>query len=143
MGLVANIWPIVDEQSGLIYRVLARAYALETTDNVISSTLLALAPKDYLLASAFTLPDRFQHVTAHGTLKACLHISDYATYESVIIEPIITQLEEQFAKLQGVCMTRGEPIGIAHIPRFGQEPYVITTFVMESLNGKLTPNLSS
>ncbi|NWK54977.1 hypothetical protein HW115_05110 [Verrucomicrobiaceae bacterium N1E253] len=141
MELVANIWPIVDEQSGLIYRILARAYTLEAPDDVISSTLKALAPKDYHLASSFALTARFRHVTEHGTLEGCLHISDFATYESMIIVPIIEQLEGQFAKLQGVNMSTGEPIAVAHIPRFGKEPYVITTFVMESINGELTPSL--
>ena len=39
MELVANIWPIVDQTTGIVQRFLFRAYALEATEQEISTEL--------------------------------------------------------------------------------------------------------
>jgi hypothetical protein len=63
--LVANFWPAIDSTSGLIQRVLARAHLVSGGDDVFSSTLLSLAPQDYLLATAFRIPTRFPNPDDH------------------------------------------------------------------------------
>ena len=68
--LIANFWPVIDSTSGLIQRVLARAYLATGGDEAFSSTLLSLAPQDYLLATAFRIPTRFTLQTQFGTLDA-------------------------------------------------------------------------
>lgn len=139
--LVANIWPVIDSTSGLIQRVLARAYVVAGDDEVFSATLLSLAPRDYLLATAFRIPTRFTLQTDFGTLEGCVSVEQYQRYEFAIIEPALQQLETQFAKLQGINMEVSKPMGVAFIPRFTQEPYLITTFLLESPDGSLAPQL--
>ena len=36
MELVANVWPIVDQMTGVVQRFLFRAYALNATDQEMS-----------------------------------------------------------------------------------------------------------
>lgn len=139
--LVANFWPVIDSTSGLIQRVLARAYLVTGGDDVFSTTLLSLAPQDYLLATAFRIPTRFTLQTEFGTLEGCVSIEQYQRYEFAIIEPVLQQLETQFAKFQGIDMEHSRPVGVAQIPRFSEEPYIITTFLMESPDGRLSPQL--
>lgn len=139
--LVANFWPVVDGTTQLIQRVLARAYVVTGGDDVISRTLSALAPGDFRLAEAFRIPSRFQLVTEHGTLKGCVSLEQYQQHEFAIIEPIIRELENGFAKLQGINVLSMEPIGVGLIPRFPQDPYIITTFVLEAPDGSLTPQI--
>ena len=50
MELVANIWPIVDQMTGIVQRFLFKAYALEATDQEISIVLTTLARADYRTA---------------------------------------------------------------------------------------------
>ncbi len=49
MELVANVWPVVDEISGLVQRFFMRAYAMESNDYVISTVLQALASTDFVI----------------------------------------------------------------------------------------------
>jgi len=137
--LVANFWPVVDGTTGLIQRVLARAYVVAGGDAAISGTLSALAPDDFRLARAFPIPARFELVTEHGTLKGCVSLERYQQHEFAIIEPIIRALESGFAKLQGINVDSKEPVGLGLIPRFPQAPYIITTFLLEAPDGTLTP----
>jgi hypothetical protein len=139
--LVANFWPVVDSTSGLIQRVLARAYLVAGGDEVISATLLSLAPQDYVLATPFRIPVRFVMQTNFGSLEGCVSVEQYQQYEFQIIEPVLQQLETQFAKLQGINMQSPKPTGIAQIPRFTKDPYIITTFLLESPDGGLLPQL--
>ena len=139
--LVANFWPVIDSTSGLIQRVLARAYLVAGGDDAINSTLLSLAPQDYLLATAFRIPTRFTLQTNVGTLEGCVSVEQYQRYEFAIIEPVLQQLETQFAKFQGINMKSLKPTGVAQIPRFTKEPYIITTFLLESPDGRLAPQI--
>jgi hypothetical protein len=139
--LVANLWPVIDSTSGLIQRVLARAYLVAGGDEVFSATLLSLAPQDYLLATAFRIPTRFTLQTPFGTLEGCVSVEQYQRYEFQIIEPVLQQLETQFAKFQGINMEAPNPMAVARIPRFTEDPYIITTFLLESPDGSLAPQL--
>jgi hypothetical protein len=139
--LVANFWPVVDSTSGLIQRVLARAYLVAGGDEVVSATLLSLAPQDYVLATPFRIPVRFVIQTDFGSLEGCVSVEQYQQYEFQIIEPVLQQLETQFAKLQGINMQSPQPLGVGQIPRFPQDPYVITTFLLESAEGHLIPQI--
>jgi hypothetical protein len=139
--LIANFWPVIDSTSGLIQRVLARAYLATGGDEAFSSTLLSLAPQDYLLATSFRIPTRFTLQTQLGTLEGCVSVEQYQRYEFTIIEPVLQQLESQFAKFQGINMQASKPTGVAQIPRFTKDPYIITTFLLESPDGCLTPQL--
>jgi hypothetical protein len=38
-------------------------------------------------------------------------------------------------------MQSPQPLGVGQIPRFPQDPYVITTFLLESAEGHLIPQI--
>lgn len=41
MELVENIWPIVDQETGIVQRFLIRAYAMSASDEEVSVVLRA------------------------------------------------------------------------------------------------------
>lgn len=142
MELTANVWPVVDD-SGLVLRYLMRAYAMEAPDDVIGRTLLALAKTDFLMARAFPIPERFEIATEHGTMPSCVVLADFHEYQAVIIAPGLAELEKGFAKLQGISVDtpNSTPMGLNSIPRFPNEPYLVTTTLVETAAGRLIPQI--
>ena len=141
MELVANVWPVVDELTGFVHRFFVRAYAMEAADEVISPTLTALAPTDYLTAKVFAIPKTCQVVTSHGPLEACLSIGNFHLHQTEILEPAFRALEQDFARLQGISMVSGSPVGVGVIPRFPAEPYLVVTTLLETQDGRLLHQL--
>jgi len=144
LELVANVWPVVDEGTGLVLRYYMRAYAVDAPDEVISETLRALAPTDFRLARMFRIPKRFAVVSEHGQLDACVSIGDFRRYQEEILTPALAQLEEESAKLQGIRANpaTGEVVGASVIPRFPTEPYLVVTALLETPDGELVPQVS-
>jgi hypothetical protein len=139
MELVANVWPIVDE-SGLVLRFLMRAYAIDAPDEVISHTLRALAQTDFVLGRPFVVPKQCTVVSEHGPLVGCVHMGDFSRHQDIILDESFRALESDFAKLQGVKLSdTGRPMGINTIPSFSKSPYLVTTTLFESSDGRLTP----
>ena len=68
MELVANVWPIVDQMTGVVQRFLFRAYALNATDQEISTVLTILARSDYRTAQVEKIPDNYRLSSEHGTM---------------------------------------------------------------------------
>ena len=140
MELVANVWPIVDG-SGLVLRFLMRAYAMQASDDVISDTLRALAQTDFVLARPFVVPKQCSVVSEHGTLHGCIHIGDFSRHQEIILDSAFRALESDFARLQGIKVPDSDahPSGINQMPSFPQTPYLVTTTLVESSDGQLTP----
>jgi hypothetical protein len=145
MELVANVWPVFDGATRLVLRYFARAYAINAPDDIISSTLLALAPTDYLLARPFPIPQRFAVASPYGEIRGCLTLSDFHEYQSELLAPAFAALERDFAQLQGVAVSpeSDQPTGIGRMPRFPAEPYVLFTALLETPDGRLLPQTRS
>ncbi len=143
MELVANIWPVVDGASGIVLRFFVRAYAIQADDNVISQTLRALAPTDFRIARMFRIAQAMTIVSEHGMLEGAVTVGDFQEYREMILRPAFRELEVDFARLQGIAMGKSdkEPLGIALIPRFPEEPYVVVTMLIEGQDGQLAPQL--
>ena len=140
MELVANVWPVMDGNTGFVLRFLARAYALEAPDEVISATLKALAPTDFRLARAFPIPQKYVARSQFGDLAGCVHIRDFHAHQSDILEAAFRALESDFGKLQGVGIdAHSGAHGIGFIPRFPDNPYLLVTTLHESDEGQLQP----
>lgn len=141
MELVANIWPVADQRTGLVQRFFMRAYALEVDDATISRTLTALAPTDFRMARVFQVPRRFQLVSEHGTLEHCVTLGGFHEQTFQVLEEAIPALERDYPRLQGIAMPGGEPLGVGVLPRFAPDPYLVVTTLVETPDGRLLPQL--
>lgn len=141
MELVANVWPVADQLTGLVQRFFMRAYALDADDAVISRILTALAPSDYLLARVFPVPKDIRTLTDFGPLEGCVGIGDFHLLQSQVLDAAFQELEQDFAKFQGISMTTGTPTIIGTLPRFPPEPYLVVTTLVETPDGRLVPQL--
>jgi len=143
MELVANVWPVVDEASGIVQRFFMRAYAMADTDDVILATLKALAPTDFYIASVFSVPKRFTLVSEFGSISGAVEIGAFHQSKDAILEPAFRQLEEKFAILQGLAIDdpEQEPRSVIIVPRFPPDPYLLVTSILELENGQLVPRV--
>jgi len=143
MELTANVWPVVDAATGFVLRFLMRAYALEASDEVISRTLRALAPTDFRMARPFQVPECFIMTSEHGTLPGCVTITKFHEHQGAILEGAFRSLEEEFAKLQGIDVSGAQTVGIGLIPRFPPAPYLLVTSLLETVDGRLVPSITT
>jgi len=141
MELVANVWPVADQLTGLVQRFFIRAYALDADDATISRTLTALAPTDFIMAKVFRVPKAIRTMTDFGTLEGCVGIGDFHMLQSQVLDAAFQELEQDFAKLQGISMATGKPTAIGILPRFPEDPYLVVTTLVETPDGRLLPRL--
>lgn len=142
MELVANVWPVVDEGTGLVQRYFMRAYAIEAEDRVISSVLKALAPTDFRIAQAFKIADRFKVTSEHGTINGAVPVGEFHQDMQTILEEAYRFIENDYTKVQGIDMSSGSPRPANYTPRFPDNPYTVTTVLIETLDGQLLPQLA-
>ena len=143
MELVANVWPVADQLTGLVQRFVMRAYALDADDATISRTLTALAASDFLMARVFAIPKNFQEVTQHGDLQGCVSLPLFHQYQSAILDQAFRLFESRHAQLQGISVSGPEPVGIGQLPSFPENPYLLVTVLLETPDGRLIPQLST
>ena len=141
MELVATVWPIVDGETGVVQRYLIKAYALAATDEEISTVLTILARSDYRTAHPVKLPDRYKMVFDQGTILGALPIGAFQQDVSTIIESELKNIEKTSAQIPNY----GADIdGNARNPeplKFPDNPYIVTTVLLESVTGELRPQL--
>jgi hypothetical protein len=141
MELVANVWPVADQQNGLVQRFFMRAYAMDADDATISRTLTALAPTDFIMAKVFPVQKAIQTMTDFGPLMGCVGIGDFHLLQSQVLDAAFQELEQDFAKLQGISMVTGTPVAIGTLPSFPPDPYLVVTTLVETPDGRLLPQL--
>lgn len=143
MELAANVWPVFDEDTGLVLRFFARAYAIEASDSEISRTLHALAPTDFRLAQLFPVPSTFSVTSQFGTLQGCVTLAGFHEDQAAILAAALSKMEEGFAPLQAVSTATPDtmPMGLSLMPRFPAEPYVLVTSLLETRDGQLVPQI--
>lgn len=142
MELVANIWPIVDQMTGVVQRFLFRGYALDATDQEISTVLNILARSDYRTAQIVKVPDNYQLSSEHGTISGAVEVAMFNQYMHNIIEDTLTATEKSFANMNNYGIGVDGPL-IPEALTFPAEPYLVTTFLMEQPNGELIPHLKA
>lgn len=141
MELAANVWPVLDESTGIVQRYFMRAYAFKAPDDVIGATLRSLAPTDYCLAQVFPVPARFHVSSQYGTLQGAVTIGDFHEYQEIILENALRSLEKVPAPFHGVDASGEQPRGVVAQPAFPREPYLVVTVILESAAGDLRPHL--
>jgi hypothetical protein len=141
MELVANVWPVVDEGTGLVQRYFMRAYAIDAEDRVISAVLKALAPTDFRIARMFKVAG-FKVSSEHGTLSGAVPVGVFHQNMQTILEDAFRSMENDYVKLQGIDMSSGSPKPVNVVPKFPDAPYTVTTVLIETLDGRLIPQLA-
>ena len=133
-----NVWCVVDEESNLIYRISARAYAIEGDDKTKSQILKFLAYSDYHLAKELPLLNKYQTKIISATGEELLLPGVLAQNFNVlfpnVLDDVCKELENNFPD---------KPIADTSNPRtykmsFPENPYYVLTFLLEDKNGQLT-----
>ena len=143
MELVANVWPVADQQTGLVLRFFVKAYALPSEDALISRTLKALAATDDLTAKLFTIPSSCREVSDFGEFPCCISIGLFHQYQFMLLEPVFREIEKGYPRLQGIRSDEALLSQVVEVPRFAQDPYLVTTTLLETVDGQLVPQLLS
>lgn len=139
MELVANIWPIVDQMTGIVQRFLFRAYALDATDQEISTILTTLARADYRTAQVVKIPDNYQLSSEHGTMYGAVEVATFNQYMHSIVEDTLAAAEKSFANMNNYGIGVDDTL-IPEAVKFPAEPYLVTTYLIETPNGELIPH---
>lgn len=142
MELVANVWPIVDQMTGVVQRFLFRAYALDVTDQEISTVLTILARSDYRTAQVEKIPDNYQLSSEHGAISGAVEVGMFNQYMHSILEDTLIAAEKSFANMNNYGIGVGGPL-IPEALKFPAEPYLVTTYLIELPSGELIPHLKA
>jgi hypothetical protein len=59
-----------------------------------------------------------------------------------ILEDAFRSMENDYVKLQGIDMSSGSPKPVNVVPKFPDAPYTVTTVLIETLDGRLIPQLA-
>ena len=142
MELVANVWPIVDQTTGIVQRFLFRAYALEANDEEISTVLTILARSDYRTAQLEKIPDNYKLSSEHGTMSGAVEVGMFNQYMHSILEDTLIASEKSFANMDNYGIGLDGPL-IPEALKFPAEPYLVTTYLIELPSGELIPHLKA
>ena len=141
MELVANIWPVVDQNTWIVQRFLIRAYAMAATDEEISTILTTLARSDYRTAPSVAIPYAFKLSSEHGDIAGAISIAGFHKYVGYIIEGALRTIEQSFAELHNYGLnSEGKPQPLEAL-KFPDNPYCVTTALLEYPSGELKPHL--
>jgi hypothetical protein len=91
--VILNLWYVMNKRSAVIYRLLARAYAVEGTDEQKMQVLESLAATDYLVAHEFGVPERFEVVSNTGKEKLT-GVARWKTDEGYVFDLFAEALED-------------------------------------------------
>lgn len=141
MELVANIWPIVDQETGIVQRFLFRAYAMEATDQEISTVLTTLARSDYRSAQPAMIPDKCKLTSEHGTISGAIPIGVFHQEMNTIVQALLRATERSFTEIHNYGIDKNANPRPHEPLRFPDNPYFVTTSLLESPTGELRPQL--
>jgi hypothetical protein len=133
-----NVWCIIDEGTGIVYRIAARAYALDGSDSVKADVLKRLASTDFHLACELSVLSKYETTivdetgreqTVHGLFPRHVH-----TVFPDMLDRICKELEREFP---------ARPVADVKNPRayrlkFDAAPYYVLTFLIENAEGELS-----
>ena len=142
MELVANVWPIVDQMTGIVQRFLFKAYALDATDQEISTVLTILARSDYRTAQVEKIPNNYQLSSEHGTMSGAVEFAMFNQYMHSILEDTLIAAEKSFADMNNYGIGVDGPL-IPDALTFPAEPYLVTTYLIELPSGELIPHIKA
>ena len=124
----------------LIQRFAARAYVMDArNEGNVSATLKGLAQTDFYAAKQYPIPKRFTVVSEHGELKASVHPANFNQYVLNIVDPVLEDLACSCPDTVGIAADIGSIHAVPNRVRFGHDPYIIITYLLEDAHGNLKP----
>lgn len=132
-----SCWYFTDD-TGVVLRLAAKAYALTGSDEEKLSILKALSATDHLTATHATVPKRFRITVEHGTFEGAAPVSvlqqNAISYFDDLIEKVMRELPDN------IHATNDEP---AKFRMEFIEPFLwISTCVYEAQDGSLIARVS-
>jgi hypothetical protein len=93
--VILNFWYVTLKDTPVIYKLLARAYVVEGTDEQKQQVLESLAKTDYLVAQEFQVPERFYIASPEGkTIKRVALWEAHDGYVFELFNEAIDELEK-------------------------------------------------
>ena len=135
--VVANLWWVLDEQSGLVYRLAGRAYVMSGTEAHKISLLRALSTTDYLAAQMFQVPMSFIVTAGEETRAGYCLPSTIADYKEKVFAEVLEQLDKTMP-LQASFTVGQEKSFRMKLP---ENPLCITTPLIEDEDGVIKPQV--
>ena len=129
--VIANLWYIVDEATGLIYRLAGRAYVASGTEESKTALLKALSRTDYLAARTFSVPKRFSVSNGSQTLEGHCSPSVLDDFMFELFEEVLEHLDENMP-IQA-SFESGEARTFKM--RLPQDPLFVATALIEDESG--------
>lgn len=136
--LCVNVWCTIDQRSGLVCRIAARAYALRCSDKLKGQVLKVLARADIHLADELQLLSNFRTTIiddAGRQLKVPGIFPDNVdTNLPTILDMVCKELERRIPSrfVADAANPRSAKM------QFGKEPYYVLTFLSENESGELS-----
>lgn len=127
-----NLWYYVD-QSGIVLRLAAKAYALSGSDEEKLAALHHMAGTDHLTATLGAVPQRFTLTSEHGTIPGAIPASAVFDDHGALFGPLMDQIERDLPKGIRSVNDNYEQFTV----RIPQDPLCVTTGVFEEQNGEL------
>lgn len=138
LEVCVNLWWFLDNDSGLVFRVSGRGYALAGDDDDKLSILRSLAMTDFHVAENHKVHDRFTLNSEHGTIKGVVPGSLIKSH-SDIFEPVYLSIEKNLPK-QAKSIEGEYHSYTIQMPK---DPLSIVTCVIEGSDGSLIPLISN
>ncbi len=137
MELVANIWPVVDQYTGVIQRYFIKAYAMDASDDEISNVLSTLAKTDYRTATLVAIPDEYVLNWDGNEQIGAVTINGFNDNFFRLIEDKLKLVEREFDHpMYSGFNSSGYPVFPEKIC-FPKNPYIVRTALLETSHGKL------
>lgn len=132
-----NLWWFVDDESGLVFHIAGRGYALSGDDSNKLQILKKLSSADFHIAGHHKIPERFTINSEHGTIRGVVPASAIKEHPE-IFEPVYLQIEKDMP--QQVQSVNGEyQFYKMKVP---EDPLCVITCVVEYSDGRLVPMIS-
>jgi hypothetical protein len=103
--LVANIWPIVGRDTGIIQRFSARAYAMPMGDDKLISTVLrGLAGTDFHTAKQYPVPEQFRVVEGTDVMYGAVPPHGFEDRKTMVVEAAFEDMASSCPNVVGISM---------------------------------------
>jgi hypothetical protein len=133
--VVVNLWYLVDEETGLIYRLAGRAYVLAGDDEWKLSVLKALSANDHLTAQSFKVPKRFSVPDGNGVLEGFCSAGVLDAFPFELYEEVLEHLQ---ATMPTQASFEGN-VPKAFRMEMPEDPLCVTTALIEDRDGVIRP----
>jgi hypothetical protein len=137
LELCFNLWPVVEEESGLVYAYMGKIYALRGTMQEKLQVLKALSADDHVTVSKRKLPTRFTSHADEGEvfgLASMKVVNDPASnFWEELFEVLAAEMPSQIRWLGGRSIETRLPLS--------DSPLCVVTPLRETLHGVLVPHV--